>query len=76
MSHHKKSHEARSSVPASKPSDGKVEKSCSQSKADQVRERAYEISQSRNGGPGDELADWIQAEREVVNAGDARTLIA
>lgn len=30
-----------------------------------IRLRAYEISQARNGGPGDATADWMQAEREV-----------
>lgn len=30
-----------------------------------VRQRAYEIYMARNGGPGDALADWTQAEREL-----------
>lgn len=34
--------------------------------SDRIRLRAYEISQSRNGGPGDALADWIQAEQDVT----------
>lgn len=36
---------------------------------DRIRLRAYEIYQSRNGGPGDALADWVQAERELGGAG-------
>lgn len=32
---------------------------------DRIRLRAYEIYQSRNGGPGDALADWVQAEHEL-----------
>jgi ribose 5-phosphate isomerase len=32
---------------------------------EQVRQRAYEIYASRNGGPGDEIQDWLQAEREL-----------
>jgi hypothetical protein len=28
--------------------------------------RAYEISQQRNGQPGDALSDWLQAERELT----------
>lgn len=32
---------------------------------ERIRFRAYEISVARNGGPGDELSDWIQAEHEV-----------
>lgn len=33
--------------------------------AEQIRDRAYEIYLSRNGGPGDELQDWLDAEREL-----------
>ncbi len=32
---------------------------------DQIRARAYEIYESRRGGPGDPVADWAQAEREL-----------
>ena len=32
---------------------------------EQVRERAYEIYSSRNGALGDEIQDWLQAEREL-----------
>ena len=32
---------------------------------DQIRARAFEIFQRRNGGPGDAHADWLQAEREL-----------
>lgn len=35
---------------------------------DRIRLRAYEIYESRNGGPGDALADWVQAERELGGA--------
>ena len=31
----------------------------------QIRERAYEIFLARGGQNGDELADWIAAEREL-----------
>jgi hypothetical protein len=34
-------------------------------KPDAVRCRAYEIYLGRNGGPGDHVSDWIQAEREL-----------
>ncbi len=30
-----------------------------------IRQRAYEIYLSRNEGPGDEVQDWLQAEREL-----------
>ena len=33
---------------------------------DCIRLRAYEISQARNGGPGNAASDWIQAEQEVA----------
>jgi hypothetical protein len=38
-----------------------------QPNSDRIRLRAYEISQSRNGGPGDAMADWIQAEQDVTS---------
>jgi hypothetical protein len=39
---------------------------------DRMRLRAYEIYQARNGGPGDALADWVQAEHEL--SGGARRI--
>jgi hypothetical protein len=33
--------------------------------AEQIRQRAYEIYLSRSGAAGDELQDWLQAEREL-----------
>ena len=32
---------------------------------EQIRERAYEYYASRGGAPGDPVADWLQAEREL-----------
>jgi hypothetical protein len=32
---------------------------------EEIRIRAYEIYIERDGQPGDELSDWLQAEREV-----------
>ena len=32
---------------------------------DEIRNRAYEIYCARNGGPGDELSDWLKAEAEL-----------
>jgi hypothetical protein len=32
---------------------------------EQIRIRAYEIYIARDGQPGDDLGDWLQAEREV-----------
>jgi hypothetical protein len=40
---------------------------------ERIRARAYEIFESRQGDGGDELSDWLQAEREVAagaGAGD------
>jgi hypothetical protein len=34
--------------------------------AERVRERAYAIYQSRQGGAGDAESDWLQAERELA----------
>ncbi len=32
---------------------------------ERIRQRAYEIHKARGGGPGGELDDWLQAEREL-----------
>jgi Protein of unknown function (DUF2934) len=32
---------------------------------EEIRIRAYEIYVERDGQPGDELSDWLQAEREI-----------
>ncbi len=35
------------------------------SREEQIAERAHELWQHRNGGHGNELTDWFQAEREI-----------
>ena len=35
---------------------------------DEVKRRAYEIYLERGGLPGQELEDWVQAEREIESA--------
>ena len=35
---------------------------------DEIRRRAYEIYLKRGGLPGQELEDWLQAEREIESA--------
>ncbi len=40
---------------------------CAHPAACDIRRRAYEISISRNGGPGDETSDWTQAEQELAS---------
>ena len=40
---------------------------------EEIRHRAYEIYLARGGAPGDPMADWLQAERELreLRAGQA-----
>jgi hypothetical protein len=45
-----------------------VDASGPQPSADRIRVRAYEISQARNGGPGNAASDWSQAETELTAA--------
>ncbi len=44
---------------------------------DQIRQRAYEIHLARGGAPGQDLDDWLQAEREfkaeMQQVSDAQT---
>ena len=35
---------------------------------DEIRQRAYELAQARHFEPGNELADWFQAEQELKQA--------
>lgn len=32
---------------------------------EQVRQRAYELYDRRAGAPGDDVADWLEAERQI-----------
>jgi hypothetical protein len=34
-----------------------------------IRQRAFQLFQARNGGPGDATSDWIQAELELKAPG-------
>lgn len=38
-----------------------------QATEDEIRKRAYEIYCARNGGPGNEMEDWLKAETELVD---------
>lgn len=40
-----------------------------------IRRRAYEIFLARNGGPGDHLSDWIQAEQELNSASQVAPIV-
>ena len=35
---------------------------------ERIQARAYEIYLARNGGNGDALSDWLQAEREISSS--------
>ncbi len=39
---------------------------------DEIRRRAYEIFLARGGAGGDDLADWLEAERQIRLARGAR----
>jgi hypothetical protein len=43
---------------------------------EEIALRAYEIYMERDGAPGDEVEDWIQAERQLIekhaNGGNGR----
>lgn len=45
--------------------DTAKEVSQNESTKEAIRQRAYEIYCSRNGAPGSEIEDWLQAEREL-----------
>jgi len=59
---------ARKTKAADTTTRGKVVKSASKPipTEEQIRLRAYQIYLARNGGPGDAMSDWIQAERELM----------
>jgi len=40
---------------------------------DRIRERAYELYESRGREPGHDKRDWFCAEQEMVNGRDKRT---
>lgn len=65
MSHHGH-HKLQSTNVESKPAAAPANDQGRQEPVDRVRLRAYEASQGRNGGPGEELSDWVQAEHEAV----------
>lgn len=46
-----------------------------ESKSDLIRRRAYEIFLARDGGPGDHVSDWLQAEQELNGASHDRDVV-
>jgi len=71
MSRHKHPHHQPNTPNATTP-DATTGQSDIQPVVDRIRLRAYEISIARNGGPGDELSDWVQAEHAVNGATEGR----
>lgn len=41
-----------------------------QPREEQIRQRAYEIYLSREGQEGDEVSDWLAAERELKESSE------
>ncbi len=64
--------ESKSDASASGP--GIIPKTAAMSpeRHEQIAVRAYELAQRRNFTPGNELEDWLQAEREI-EAGPPRS---
>jgi hypothetical protein len=50
----------------SSPTPRKPRATKSRPTTDQIQWRAYEIYLARHGAPGNELQDWMQAERELL----------
>ena len=39
---------------------------------EQIQARAYEIYLERRGAPGNQIEDWLRAERELASGGPAK----
>jgi hypothetical protein len=50
----------------SSPTPRKPRTSKARPTPEQIQLRAYEIYLERSGAPGNELQDWVQAERELL----------
>ena len=55
----------RSTEPRAKTAIAKGEALLDPTREEEIRNRAYEIYLQRGAQPGDELEDWLQAEREL-----------
>jgi len=69
----KKAEVLTASPQAGKPA-GSCSGRCAKAAADRIRIRAYEVYRTRStaGQPGNEVTDWLQAEREL-NGPEAET---
>ena len=66
MSSKSKGHESLETQATSGPHGEPANTSAGDSpRLEEIRIRAYEIYIERDGQPGDELSDWLQAEREL-----------
>ena len=63
--------ESKSGASASGPGMTPIRADLSQEQYEKIAQRAYELAQRRGFAPGQEVEDWLQAEREV-EAGPAR----
>lgn len=70
--HHHNSHASQNTASEPKPLAGEPVASGDQSLANRIRLRAYEISQARNSGQSNPLADWVQAEQELRSGIEAK----
>jgi hypothetical protein len=71
MSHHNQLHQHQPKNPsnaAQHPQPLSTPTSLAEPSSEDIRTRAYEISQSRHGGAGNAADDWSQAERELIAA--------
>ena len=39
---------------------------------EQIRKKAYEIFKKKPEGKGNELSDWLQAEKEIIKSRDSK----
>lgn len=52
-------------VKAAPSAEGSKQIAQTEPTTEQIRQRAYEIYLARNGASGDEVQDWLQAERDL-----------
>ena len=57
--------EAKSDASASGPGLTPARSPMSHDRHEQIAARAYELAQRREFAPGNEVEDWLQAEREI-----------
>ena len=57
--------ESKSDASASGPGTRSTNQSLPPGRREQIAARAYELAQRREFAPGNEIDDWLQAEREI-----------